>query len=78
VIKDVKPADPTPQYEKTHDLPPGQTIQIEAAADGFTAINHIVVTGADGKVIRDKSFMSNYVPAQNVFQVGVPASEPTT
>ncbi|HEX5504151.1 MAG TPA: peptidoglycan binding domain-containing protein [Thermomicrobiales bacterium] len=78
VIKDVKPADPKPVYEKTHDLPPGQTIQIEAAADGFTAINHIVVTGADGKVIRDKSFMSNYVPAQNVFQVGVPAGEPTT
>ncbi|HET8629355.1 MAG TPA: VanW family protein [Thermomicrobiales bacterium] len=78
VIKDVKPADPKPVYEKTHDLPPGQQIQIEAAAGGFTAINHIVVTGADGKVIRDKSFMSNYVPAQNVFQVGVPASEPTT
>ncbi|MGN6810880.1 MAG: VanW family protein [Thermomicrobiales bacterium] len=77
VITNVRPADPKPVIEKTHDLPPGQQLPIEHAVDGFDAVNHIVVKGKSGAVLRVVTVRSSYVPSQNVVQVGVPANEPT-
>lgn len=78
VISNIRPADPTVTYEKTHDLPVGQTVTIETAEDGFDALQHTVVTDKTGKVLRDKSFKSSYAPAQALVQTGVPANEPLT
>jgi vancomycin resistance protein YoaR len=71
VITNERKADPTMVYEKTHDLPAGQSIQVESAVDGFDAANHIVVRDGAGNVLRDVTFRSTYVPARNVTQVGV-------
>jgi vancomycin resistance protein YoaR len=76
VITNPRPADTTPVTEKTHDLPPGQTLLVEHAEDGFDAANHIVVRDSAGNVLRDVTFRSSYLPSRNVTQVGVPASEP--
>lgn len=76
IISDPKPADQTVATEKTHDLPPGQRVLIEAREDGFSATQHTVVTDRTGKVLRDKIFQSKYAPAQELWQVGVPANEP--
>ena len=76
VITNPRPADPTPQVERTHDLPPGQELPVEHAVDGFDAANHVRVTDRDGGTIRDATFTSNYYPSRNVTQVGVPADEP--
>ena len=78
VITNIKPSDPAPQTEKTHDLPPGQTLTVESAVDGFDAANRTRVLDKTGAVIRDKTFTSNYAPSQTVIQVGVPANEPLT
>ncbi|MGN6561196.1 MAG: VanW family protein [Thermomicrobiales bacterium] len=86
-ITDVKKADPTKVITKTHDLPPGQTLQVSEATDGFSAAIHRRVTDASGKVVTfkeddgttldlDTTFKSTYMPSANEWQVGVPASEP--
>jgi vancomycin resistance protein YoaR len=78
VISNPKPADTKSTTEKTHDLPAGQKVLIEAAEDGFDAVHHTHVTDKNGKVLRDMSFKSNYAPAQELYQIGVPANEPLT
>jgi len=78
IITNITPADPTPQTEKTHDLPPGQTLPVEIAVDGFDAANRTRVLDKAGAVLRDKTFTSNYAPSQNVVQIGVPENEPLT
>lgn len=78
VISNERKADPTPVIEKTHDLPPGQRLEVEHAVDGFDAANHIVVRDGAGNVLRDVTFRSSYVPSRNVTQVGVPKNEPLT
>jgi vancomycin resistance protein YoaR len=78
IIGNPKPANTAVATEKTHDLPAGQRVLIEAREDGFDALHHTVVTDRGGKMLRDKSFKSSYAPAQELWQVGVPASEPLT
>ncbi len=78
VITNERKADPAMVTEKTHDLPPGQSRQVESAVDGFDAANHTVVRDGAGNVLRDVTFRSSYVPSRNVTQVGVPANEPLT
>jgi vancomycin resistance protein YoaR len=78
VISNVVPADTKTVYEKTHDLPVGQTITLEEREDGFTALHHTHVTDKTGKVLRDVSFKSNYAPVPLTIQVGVPATQPLT
>ncbi len=77
VISNVQRADPKVVYQRTHDLPPGAQRPIEDAQDGFTASIRIRVRDGDGKLIRDKTFTSNYLPSRNVVQVGVPQGQPT-
>lgn len=73
-ISNERKADPTPVYEKTHDLPPGQRRQLESAVDGFDAAIRRRVVEPGGKV-RDVTFRSSYQPSRNVIQVGVPPNE---
>lgn len=86
-ISNVRPADPKPIYDKTHDLPPGETRYIEHAADGFdVALRRRVVDGAGNLVVytapsgqryeMDTTFTSSYFPARDRYQVGVPAAVP--
>lgn len=87
-ISNVVKADPKRVEERTHDIPPGQTLQVEEATDGFTAaIHRRVVNRQTGAVVTftdeqgqqqslDTTFKSNYLPSRNVFQVGVPADQP--
>jgi len=78
VISNIKPNDKPVAYEKTHDIPAGQRVAIEAAGEGFDAVHHTRVADKNGKVLRDLSFKSNYAPSQELWQVGVPANEPLT
>jgi vancomycin resistance protein YoaR len=78
IITNIKPADPAPVYEKTHDLPPGEQLPVESAVDGFDAANRTRVLDKNGTVLRDKTFTSNYAPSRNVIQIGVPPNEPLT
>jgi vancomycin resistance protein YoaR len=76
IITNPRPADPTPQLEKTHDLAPGAQVAVEHAVDGFDAANHVRVTDKSGQLVREATFTSNYYPSRNVTQVGVAANEP--
>jgi vancomycin resistance protein YoaR len=86
-ISNVRPADPKPIYDNTHDLPPGETRYIEHAADGFdVALRRRVVDGAGNLVVytapsgqryeMDTTFTSSYFPARDRYQVGVPPDVP--
>lgn len=82
VIANVVKPDPTPVTEKTHDLPVGQKLMIEHAADGFTSAIHRQVFDATGKLITfngtpmDTVFKSAYLPSRDRYQIGVPKSVP--
>lgn len=82
VISNVEEPDQEPIYEKTHDLPVGQTLYIEHATEGFTAAIRRQVFDKNGKLVvfngspMDTTFRSNYHASANRYQVGVPASEP--
>jgi len=78
VLSNVKTVDTKTVYEKTHDLPVGDTLTLETREDGFDALHHTVVIDKTGKMLRDKTFKSNYAPVQTTIQVGVPANEPLT
>ncbi len=56
-------------YEKTDQLPAGQSVFVEHAEDGFDATIHRVVR-KDGQIIEDRNFVSTYAPASNVTLVG--------
>lgn len=82
VITNVEEPDPKPLYDKTYDLPVGQTLPIEHAVEGFSAAIRRRVFDKNGNLIvfngnqMDTSFRSNYLPSSNRYQVGVPKSEP--
>ncbi|MGN6699033.1 MAG: VanW family protein [Thermomicrobiales bacterium] len=82
VISNIKQPDPKPVYERTHDIPVGQTLYIEHAADGFDAAIHRRVTDKNGNVVQydgqplDTTFKSSYTSSRDRYQVGIPASEP--
>lgn len=78
VITNERKADPKPKIEKTHDLPPGKTVVVEHAVDGFDAAIRRRVTDSTGKLLLDTTFKSSYAPSSNVTQLGVPANEPLT
>lgn len=68
-ITKVVKADPKLVYQEDPAMPPGQRIQIEAAADGFTA-RFLRTVVQDGQVIDRWVAQSSYVPARNVVLVG--------
>ncbi|MBI2862538.1 MAG: VanW family protein [Chloroflexi bacterium] len=68
-IRNVVKADPTVVTEEDKTLPPGTSIQVEAAYDGFDVTVPRVVT-KDGQVIDRTQVRSSYQPARNVVLVG--------
>jgi hypothetical protein len=74
--------DHAPVYDKTYDLPVGQTLPIEHATEGFVASIRRQVFDKSGKPVlyngtpMDTTFKSNYLPSRNRFQVGVPKGTP--
>ncbi len=75
-IYNQRPADSTPVYEKTYDLPPGEQRQTDSARAGFDADIRIRVYDRDGALIRDKTFTSSYQSTRVVIKVGVPRGTP--
>jgi vancomycin resistance protein YoaR len=81
-ITNVIEPDPAPVTEKTYDLPVGQKIMIEHAADGFTSAIRRQVFDASGKLVlfngkgMDTTFKSNYLPSRDRYQLGVPEGTP--
>lgn len=78
VITNPRKADPKPKIEKTYTLPPGQSVVVEHAVDGFDAAIRRKVIDPAGKVLLDTTFTSSYAPSSNVTLLGVPPGEPLT
>lgn len=70
VIENVVKADPTMVRQYSPDIPPGQSVVVERAQDGFTATIHRTVTDASGQQLDDLWMTSYYIPARNVTLVG--------
>ena len=67
----------SPLYIEDASLAPGVTKQKEKAHNGAKASFHYKVTGTDGKVLQEKTFVSTYVPWRAVYLVG-PGGMPNT
>jgi vancomycin resistance protein YoaR len=82
IVTNIRVPDPKPAYDKTHDLPAGQLLLIEHAADGFDASIRRRVFDSSGAPLRyndtpmDLTLRSSYLASRDRYQVGVPASEP--
>jgi vancomycin resistance protein YoaR len=63
------------RWEYNEDLEPGTVIQIDWATEGADVYVQRTVYNADGVLIGDQIFASNYIPVPNVFQYG-PGVEP--
>ncbi|KAA3661558.1 MAG: hypothetical protein DWQ04_16145 [Chloroflexi bacterium] len=63
------------RWEFNEDLPPGTVEQIDWATEGADVFVQRTVYNADGEVILDDLFESNYLPVPNVFHYG-PGVEP--
>jgi vancomycin resistance protein YoaR len=72
VFEDVVPAPPPEEDAWTfdEDLAPGTVRQIDWATEGATVTVGRTVTNADGEVIIDEEFVSEYVPWPNGYQYG--------
>ena len=70
IIENVVKADPTMVRQASADVPPGQSVVVEHAQDGFTATIHRTVTAANGEQIDDLWLTSYYLPSRNVTLVG--------
>ena len=77
-ISEVVKADTTVVRQLDASLAPGAETKIEEARDGFLAAIVRTVTGADGKVIEQKTFVAKYNPSRNVILHGPkPSPSPT-
>ena len=63
------------RWEFRETLEPGTVEQVDWATEGADVTVHRVVYNADGIVIEDRYFTSNYIPVPNVFHYG-PGVEP--
>lgn len=73
VIRDVLPAAPT-LYEVNSDLAPGQSLQVDWAAEGAYVEVQRTILDASGNEIRSEIFASQYQPWGAIVQV--PAGDP--
>lgn len=62
-------------WEFDDEIPAGTVEQYDYAAEGATVTVQRQVYNADGQLIDDKTFVSNYIPWPNVFRYG-PGVEP--
>ncbi|MCP5095333.1 MAG: hypothetical protein GY943_07270 [Chloroflexi bacterium] len=63
------------RWEYNEDLEPGTVFQLDWATEGADVYVQRTVYNADGVLIGDQTFASNYIPVPNVFQYG-PGVEP--
>lgn len=78
VITNVVPTDPRAVRQLDPTMPPGQSLQVEAAQDGFDVT--VVRTVSSGDDVRQLRLRSHYLPARNVVLHGPvppPRAEPT-
>jgi vancomycin resistance protein YoaR len=64
VISDIQQPSEEMQYEDSSELPAGQELQVEHAAQGFTSTFSRVVKDGD-TVISDDTFTGTYAPSNN-------------
>jgi vancomycin resistance protein YoaR len=65
---------PEPLYEENPDLAPGETRQVDWAAQGADVTIYRTVT-RDGQILYSDTFVTHYEPWRDIFQVG-PGTEP--
>jgi vancomycin resistance protein YoaR len=72
VFEDIVPAPPPEEdaWQYDEDLPPGTVRQIDWATEGATVTVGRTVYNADGDVIIDEAYVSEYVPWPNGYQYG--------
>lgn len=75
IVKNVKPATDTIQY--TSSLAPGVTKRIEYPVTGKQVWRTVTVRDASGKVLRTKTYYSNYARITGIVLVGKAAATPT-
>ena len=68
VIRDVLPPAPT-RYEVNNDLAPGQSLQVDWAAEGAYVEVRRIILDANGNQIRSEVFASQYQPWGAIVQV---------
>jgi vancomycin resistance protein YoaR len=68
VVRDVLPAAPT-RYEVNSDLAPGQSLQVDWAAEGAYVEVQRTILDANGNEIRNEIFASQYQPWGAIVQV---------
>ena len=82
IVTNIRVPNPEPEYDKTHDLPPGETMWIEHAVEGFDSSIRRRVFKGDGSpllfegVPMDLTLRSSYLASRDRYQVGVPKTEP--
>ncbi len=57
-------------WEYNEDLPPGEIEQVDWAVEGAKVTVGRTVLNASGDLLRQDSFVSNYIPWQNVYEYG--------
>ena len=64
------------EIEYTDDLPPGETERVEWAFDGFKSLVTRTVTAADGELLHQDSFGSNYRRVTGLIRLGRSPDDP--
>ena len=62
--------DPKKRYYASPDVPTGETTQLTLGERGFTVTVARTVKDGDGKVVRQDSFGSRYIPEDAIYLVG--------
>lgn len=70
IIEDVQPARTPDLYEYNEDLDPQEIKLVDYAAEGAKVTINRTVYNAEGLVMEDRDFVSNYIPWRNVHQYG--------
>ncbi len=76
IIENIVPAKPD-IWELNEKLPPGEVEQVDWAVEGADVTVGRSVYNANGELIRQDTFVSNYIPWQNIYQYGPGTELPT-
>ncbi|HSH00951.1 MAG TPA: VanW family protein [Anaerolineae bacterium] len=69
VYENIRPPKPD-VWEENPDLAPGEVEQVDWAVEGAKVTIRRVVRNENGDLLLDDTFVSNYIPWQNVYQYG--------
>lgn len=75
VFENIQPPPAEDVWEYDEELAPGTVEQYDYATEGARVIVDRLVYNADGQLIEERSFVSNYIPWPNVYRYG-PGVEP--